>query len=132
MASQIESSLWSKLVERMHSATPETFIVRFNEESDELFVNLTRDKIRDVSVYIVPDFSVRASPDRSDVYGLVIENFVSTVAPKFPELLSLLDWSELPDHEVMSIRRLVNREASPSLIGERLMEDVSRLVSAGD
>ena len=124
--------VWQQLVARFNDATPENFIVRFSEMSDELFINLTRDRIRDVSVYIAPDIAIRSSPDRSDVYGLVIENFLAIVAPRFPELLSLLDWSELDDHEIMRIRRAVTREMSGQMLGERVVGDMSRLAAAGD
>ena len=124
--------VWQQLVTCFNDATPENFIVRFNEMSDELFINLTRDRIRDVSVYIAPDIAIRSSPDRSEVYGLVIENFLAIVAPRFPELLSLLDWSELDDHEIMRIRRAMTKGMSGQMLGERVVEEMSRLAAAGD
>lgn len=110
--------------------------LRFNQESDEVFINFTRDRVRAVSVPVAPNISVRVSPDRSHIFGLHFENFLASLVFEHPQLIGLLDAAESygqSDDVIMEARRKLARDPRRGVTPASLADDVSELlVATGD
>jgi hypothetical protein len=110
--------------------------VRFNPDSDEVFINLSRGRIRAVSIPVARNISVRVSPDRNQVLGMQLENFTTSVVFEHPQMVGLLDVAETYDYSdeaIMSLRRRVARDPLRGLTPALLADEVNELmVAVGD
>ena len=103
-----EAAYFHDFVRRLRETDVADLRIKFDADSDELLLLLSRERIPAVSVPVIADFSVRMTPDRSRPIGLMIENTLSRAVYRHPWIIDLFDVAEtgdLPDATIMRIRR---------------------------
>lgn len=89
MDQELIVELLDRVIQQMVVAPPEDVSIIFDDESDELFVNLVPGRFKAISVPVHDHIYIRVSPDRSEVYGVQFENFLSGAVVRYPMLQSL-------------------------------------------
>jgi len=116
-----------QLLQVWRQSDPQAWWIRYNRDSDTLFVLQASAKGRPgVSIPVSGSMYLRVSPDRQEPFGMQIEDFISVIAPAHPETLDLLDQADSPglsNDEIMQYRRQFSH-ASP-LVFEQLLAGVA-------
>jgi hypothetical protein len=102
-------SLISEIVKGWNLSSINDVSIRFNIESDTLFIMNAASKGRPgISKPVLGSIYARVALDDNEVFGLQIEDFLEKHVRKNPSLIDLLDRAETPGmtaEELVAIRR---------------------------
>lgn len=95
----------------INSLDPDEVIVRYDEPSDTMFVHFFGTGQPGVSVQVEEDIYLRLDRDEQRVIGIQIDAFLRSATLRRPELLTLAQFAEIPNH---LLRQWIRRKETNS------------------